>query len=55
MKITGRTHPGQVRPSNQDAVDFDVQRGVAVLAAQLVDAAVVAGGYDNVSLVLVQV
>ena len=32
MKIIGRTHPGQVRPNNEDALDFDVQRGVAVLA-----------------------
>ena len=32
MKIIGRTHPGQVRPNNEDAFDFDVERGVAVLA-----------------------
>ena len=54
MKITGRPHPGQVRPSNQDGFDFDVQLGVAVLADQLVDAAVAAGGDDNVSVVLGQ-
>jgi serine/threonine protein phosphatase PrpC len=32
VKIIGRTHPGQVRPNNEDAFDFDVERGVAVLA-----------------------
>ena len=32
MKIIGRTHPGQVRPNNEDAFDYDVEAGVAVLA-----------------------
>jgi len=32
VKIIGRTHPGQVRPNNEDAFDYDVERGVAVLA-----------------------
>lgn len=32
VKIIGRTHPGQVRPNNEDAIDFDAAMGVAVLA-----------------------
>jgi protein phosphatase len=32
VKIIGRTHPGQVRPTNEDAFDFDSDLGVAVLA-----------------------